>query len=139
MNINNGSASALIETGRGGYARSGSKFDFQIKVLKGICANPGATINEISVYYFDWYRQQYASAPKRARDLVKLGFIEQLANRQCKYTGKSAHTYRITPKGIEKLKMENAMPEPKPDADKPVAKSKSSAVSGLAKARKLLA
>jgi len=121
MNKNNGSASALVESGRGGLARSGSKFDLRDKVLIGICACPGFTINEIAVEYYDWYREPYKNAPKRARDLLKLGYIEQLDNRECRFTKKSGHTYQITDKGREYLRVNNKLPAA-PVVAKPVTK-----------------
>jgi len=110
MNENNGSTSALIELGRGGKRRSGSKTSHRDQVLKGICAMPGCTVNEMAVNYYDWMREPYKNAAKRARDLVKLGYVDQLDNRKCKFSGKDCHTYRITEHGVDYLKKENLMP-----------------------------
>lgn len=109
MSKNNGSAGALIDVGRGGLSRAGSKFDLRDKVLAGICACPGFTINEIAVEFYDWYREPYKNASKRAGDLVKIGYVVQLDNRACRYTGKSCHVYRVTDKGRDYLTKNNKL------------------------------
>lgn len=110
MGENNGSASAVIAAGKGGRKRKGSSYDLRDKVLIGVYALPDSTVNEIATEYYDWYREPYKNAPKRAQDLLKLGYVELLDNRTCRYTGKSSHVYRITQKGLDYLREHKKMP-----------------------------
>lgn len=129
MSKNNGSAKALIDSGRGGKKRANSKYNHRDEVLKGFCAMPGCTTNELSVEYFDWIRERYKNAPKRAHDLLLLGYLERLDNRTCRYSGKEGHTFKITQKGVDYLRRNNQMPVIKKDvkeASVPVAKVKPS-------------
>ena len=110
MSNNNGSVSAVLGIGKGGKKRAGSKYNHGDDVLRGFCAMPGATVNEVAVEYFDWIRERYKNAPKRAYDLLKLGYLEQLNNRTCRFSGKDCHTFKITQRGVDYLRKNNKLP-----------------------------
>jgi len=105
MSENNGSARAIIDIGRGGRKRTGSKYNHQDQLLVGFYSNPGCTAKEIAAEVFDWKYERYADSPKRAFDLAskKLGYLFLLGNRECRRSGKDAHIYKITERGIEYL------------------------------------
>ncbi len=100
---NNGSANALISIGKGGRGRKGSKYNHQDQILSGFYRNPGFTAKEIAADVYDWKYERYADASKRAHDLFKLGYLSHGDNRECRRSGKDAHTFHITQAGIDKL------------------------------------
>ena len=106
MAENNGSAKAIIDIGRGGRARKGSKYNHQDLLLRGFYDHPASTAKEIAAEVYDWKYERYADAPKRAGDLAsqKLGYLLQLENRRCRRSGKEAHTFSLTDRGIEYLR-----------------------------------
>lgn len=65
---------------------------------------PGCTAKEVARYLLRWNYEQYCNAPKRAFDLVRLGYLEQLDGKICRSTGKAANTYRITEHGMAHLR-----------------------------------
>lgn len=94
-----------------GYAinalsKSKARYQHQDQLLLGFMRLPESTAKEVAVECFDWMYEKYADAPKRAHDLAseKLGYLEMVGNRQCRRSGKDAHIYRITPKGVEHLR-----------------------------------
>lgn len=97
----NGSCSAINE-----LSRSKSRYQHQDLLLLGFLYMPGSTAKEVSAEYHDWKYERYADSPKRANDLAseKLAYLEQGDNRQCRRSGKDAHTYTITDRGIEHLR-----------------------------------
>ena len=92
------SASSIVE-----LSRSKSRYHDQDALLKAFINCAGFTAKEVAVDALDWRYEQYANAPKRAFDLQRLGYLEQLDGRRCRHTGKVAHAYRITDKGREHL------------------------------------
>ncbi len=101
MNNENGSASAVIEIGK-----SHTRYKHQDQLLLGFMHKPGCTAKEVAAEYYDWKYELYGDSPKRATDLSsdKLGYLTQLVNRKCRRSGKQAHTYEITLRGIAHLK-----------------------------------
>lgn len=97
----NGSGSAINE-----LSRSKSRYQHQDQLLLGFMRQPRSTAKEIAAEVYDWKYERYADSPKRATDLAsdKLGYLEQCDNRQCRRSGKDAHTYKITERGIAHLK-----------------------------------
>lgn len=93
------SSSSVVE-----ISRSKRRYHDQDCLLQAFVSHPGFTAKEIAVEVLDWKYEQYANAPKRAFDLQKLGYLDQLEGRECRQTGKTAHTYSITEKGVEHLK-----------------------------------
>lgn len=87
-------------------SKSKTRYQHQDQLLLGFLAMPGSTAKEVAKEHFDWKYEKYADAPKRATDLAseRLAYLEMLANRECRCTGKDAHTYRITGRGIEHLR-----------------------------------
>jgi hypothetical protein len=93
------SAGSIVE-----LSRSRSRYHDQDALLRGFVALPGSTAKEVAVEVLDWRYEQYANAPKRAHDLHLLGYLERLDGRECRHTGKVAHTYRITQAGMAHLR-----------------------------------
>lgn len=93
------SASSIVE-----LSRSKSRYHDQDALLKAFISMPGSTAKEVAVEALDWKYEQYANAPKRAFDLQALGYLEQLPGKVCRHTGKHAHAYRVTDKGIAHLR-----------------------------------
>jgi hypothetical protein len=93
------SASSIVE-----LSRSKSRYHDQDALLRAFAGMPGCTAKEVAVEALDWKYEQYANAPKRAFDLHALGYLEQLPGRVCRHTGKVAHTYQVTAKGMEHLR-----------------------------------
>lgn len=92
------SSSSVVE-----ISRSKSRYIDQDTLLKAFIGCDYFTAKEVAVEVLDWRYEQYANAPKRAFDLQKLGYLEELTGRVCRQTGKTAHTYRITDKGMKHL------------------------------------
>jgi hypothetical protein len=102
MNTNsNGSGSAINE-----LSKSKSRYQHQDLLLLGFMHMPNSTAKEVAAEYHDWKYERYGDSPKRAADLAseKLGYIALGDNRQCRRSGKDAHTYTITDKGVEHLR-----------------------------------
>lgn len=87
-------------------SKSKSRYQHQDQLLLGFLAMPGSTAKEVAKEHFDWMYEKYADAPKRATDLSseRLGYLEMVGNRECRCTGKDAHTYCITERGKEHLR-----------------------------------
>jgi hypothetical protein len=125
------SASSIVE-----LSRSRSRYHDQDALLRGFVALPGSTAKEVAVEVLDWRYEQYANAPKRAHDLHLLGYLERLEGRECRHTGKVAHTYRVTEAGLAHLRglgVEVVVP-----AAKPAAVSEAAAKTALSDLRKIL-
>jgi len=93
------SASSIVE-----LSRSRSRYHDQDALLRGFASLPASTAKEVAVEVLDWRYEQYANAPKRAHDLHLLGYLERLDGRECRHTGKVAHTYRVTEAGVVHLR-----------------------------------
>jgi len=93
------SASSIVE-----LSRSKSRYHDQDALLKAFIGCDGWTAKEVAVEVLDWRYEQYANCPKRAFDLQALGYLEQQPGKVCRHTGKVAHTYRITDKGLDHLR-----------------------------------
>jgi hypothetical protein len=125
------SAGSIVE-----LSRSRSRYHDQDALLRGFVALPGSTAKEVAVEVLDWRYEQYANAPKRAHDLHLLGYLERLDGRECRHTGKVAHTYRITKAGMAHLRglgVEVVLPS----AKAPVA-TEATAKTALSDLRKIL-
>ena len=85
-------------------SRSKSRYKDLDSLLKGFIDHPPSTAKEIAVYVLGWSNERYSNAPKRCHDLMARGYLELLCGRTCMHTGKVAHTYRITDKGLEYLR-----------------------------------
>ncbi len=111
----NGSTNAIVELGR-----SRTRYKHQDQLLLGFMRQPDSTAKEIAAEVYDWKYEKYADAPKRAADLSSkhLGYLEQLSNRQCRRSGKDAHTYRITEKGVAYLRRKGLISNVDKVADK---------------------
>jgi len=106
------SASSIVE-----LSRRKSRYHDQDALLRGFVGNAGCTAKEIAVEVLDWKYEQYANAPKRAFDLQSLGYLETLDGKVCRHTGKQAHTYRVTDKGIAHLrKVGGELPPPRAES-----------------------
>lgn len=92
------SSSAVVE-----ISRSKSRYHDQDALLDAYINCGGYTAKEVAVEALGWNYEQYANSPKRAFDLFRLGYLEQLEDRICRRTGKSAHTFKITEKGLKHL------------------------------------
>lgn len=97
--MSHASASAIVE-----LSRSKQRYHDQDALLKGFIGRDGYTAKEVAVEALDWKYEQYANSPKRAFDLKSLGYLEATGQKLCRMTGKEAHSYRITDKGIEHLR-----------------------------------
>lgn len=102
--MNGSSASSIVE-----LSRRRSRYRDQDALLRGFVGNHGMTAKEVAVEVLDWKYEQYANAPKRAFDLVRLGYLELLEQKVCKHTGKEAHSYRITEKGVAHLRKDGLL------------------------------
>jgi len=114
------SASSIVE-----LSRSRSRYHDQDALLRGFMSMPGSTAKEIAVEVMDWRYEQYANAPKRAHDLHLLGYLERLDGRECRHTGKVAHTYRITDVGLSHLHKVGLEIAPQKAESKPIASTAS--------------
>jgi hypothetical protein len=85
-------------------SRSKKRYQDQDALLKAFTGCPGYTAKEVAVEVLDWKYEPYANSPKRAFDLQRLGYLELLPGRECRRTGKIAHTYRMTVKGNDHLR-----------------------------------
>lgn len=92
------SAHSVVE-----ISRSKKRYQDQDALLRAFSGCPGNTAKEIAVEVLDWKYEPYANSPKRAFDLHQLSYLELLPGRECRQTGKIAHTYRLTPKGSDYL------------------------------------
>jgi len=97
---NSGSADAIVA-----LSESKSRYRHQDLLLLGFKKMPGSTAKEVAAEVYDWKYERYADAPKRATDLAgkHLKYLQQCGNRKCRRSGKEAHTYRITERGIRHL------------------------------------
>jgi len=93
------SSSSVVE-----ISRSKKRYQDQDALLKGFVGCDGFTAKEVAVEVLDWKYESYANAPKRAWDLQAFGYVKLLEGRKCRQTGKVAHTYRITDKGMAYLR-----------------------------------
>ena len=93
------SASAIVD-----LSRSKARYHDQDLLLAAFCGHDACTAKEIAVEVLQWGRERYTNSPKRAFDLFKLGYLDQLDDRECRQTGKRAHTFRATDKGREHLR-----------------------------------
>jgi hypothetical protein len=129
--MNESSAGSIVE-----LSRSRSRYHDQDALLRGFASMPGSTAKEVAVEALGWRYEQYANAPKRAHDLHLLGYLERLDGRECRHTGKVAHTYRATDAGLahlRKLGFSVVVPEAKP-----VVANEAAAKSALSDLRKIL-
>ena len=55
-----------------------------------------------------WTNDQYANAPKRCHELMLNGYLEIFCDRRCERTGKVAHCYMVTDKGLVKAGVNGA-------------------------------
>lgn len=93
------SSRSLVE-----ISRSKSRYHDQDALLRAFAKCPGCTAKEVAVSVLRWQYEHYCNAPKRASDLKRLGYLEQLPGKVCRYTRKEAHTYRITDRGMAYLR-----------------------------------
>lgn len=93
------SASAIVE-----LSRSKQRYHDQDALLKAFIECPGYTAKEVAVEAMDWKYEQYSNSPKRAFDLECLGYLEKMSQKICRCTGKLAHSYRVTDKGLAHLR-----------------------------------
>jgi hypothetical protein len=129
--MSNGSAGSIV-----GLSRSKSRYHDQDALLKAFIGCDKWTAKEVAVEVLDWRYEQYANCPKRAFDLQRLGYLEQLQGKVCRHTGKEAHTYRITEKGLAHLRgLGVALPAPRVEQ---AVSGAASAKSGLSELRKVL-
>jgi hypothetical protein len=106
------SASSIVE-----LSRRKSRYHDQDALLRGFVGHAGCTAKEVAAEVLDWKYDKYGDAPKRAHDLYALGYLEQLPGRVCRRTGKSAHTYRVTEKGVAHLhSLGNVLPAVSPES-----------------------
>lgn len=98
--MENGSGSAI-----NALSKSKTRYQHQDQLLLGFLHMPNSTAKEVAVEYHDWRYENYANASKRATDLSsdRLGYLELVGNRECRQSGKDAHIYRITERGIKHL------------------------------------
>jgi hypothetical protein len=80
------------------------RFDQRDILLNGFGGHDGFTAKEVAKEVLGWADEKYGNSPKRANDLLKLGYIERLVGRRCRITAKVAHTFRLTSKGAEYLR-----------------------------------
>lgn len=73
-------------------------------LLKGFIGCSGFTAKEIAVEVLGWSNERYSNAPKRCHDLHLRGYLELMEGRVCRQTGKVAHTYCVTHKGLDYLR-----------------------------------
>lgn len=108
------SASSIVE-----LSRRKTRYHDQDVLLKAFIDCDGWTAKEVAVEVLDWRYEKYANCPKRAFDLQALGYLEELDGKVCRQTGKVAHTYRITGKGLDHLRENGLLVNaPSPFADK---------------------
>lgn len=93
------SASAIVE-----LSRSRQRYHDQDALLKAFVHCAGYTAKEVAVEALDWKYEQYSNSPKRAFDLQCLGYLEKMPQKICRCTGKLAHSYRVTDKGMAHLR-----------------------------------
>ena len=93
------SGSAVVD-----ISRSKRRYVDLDALLKGFIDHPGSTAKEIAINVLGWSNERYSNAPKRCHDLMARGYLELLDGRVCSHTGKVAHIYRITDKGLEYLR-----------------------------------
>jgi len=93
------SESSIVE-----ISRSKTRYHDQDLLLAAFCGHDACTAKEIAVEVLEWGRERYTNSPKRAFDLFKLGYLDQLDDRECRQTGKKAHMFRATDKGREHLR-----------------------------------
>ena len=86
-------------------SRSKSRYRHQDELLLGFYKLPDSTAKEVSTEIYDWKYETHADSPKRAFDLAsdRLGYLEIVGCRTCRWTNQKAKIYRITAKGIEHL------------------------------------
>jgi hypothetical protein len=98
--MENGSGSAI-----NALSKSKTRYQHQDQLLLGFLHMPNSTAKEVAAEYHNWMYEKYADASKRATDLSseRLGYLELVGNRECRRSGKDAHIYRITERGIQHL------------------------------------
>lgn len=98
-------------------SRSKQRYVLQDRLLRAFVSMPGSTAKEVAKSsLLGWSDEQYTSSSKRASDLAssKLGYLELTGDRVCKITGCSAHTYRVTERGLDYLRSKGLLVVPKP-------------------------
>ena len=123
------SSSAIVEK-----SRNKSRYHDQDALLNAFIGHDGYTAKEVAVEVLDWKYEQYANSPKRAFDLLRLGYLEAAGNRVCRCTGKEAHSFRITEKGLLHLRKSGVVPV----VDVPAVVSQVVGKSGIGQLRGLL-
>jgi hypothetical protein len=93
------SAVAIVE-----LSRSKARYQEQNLLLNGFVGRDGFTAKEVAYEVLGWIKESYGNAPKRAHDLYLRGYLEQLEQKLCRQSGKEAHSYRVTAKGMEHLR-----------------------------------
>jgi len=107
------SASSIVE-----LSRRKSRYRDQDALLRAFVGCDGWTAKEVAVEVLDWRYEQYANCPKRAHDLCKLGYLEALEQRVCRFTGHEAHSYKITADGLAYLRKRGLVVQAAPVAIK---------------------
>jgi hypothetical protein len=97
--MSNSSAGAIVQ-----LSRSKSRYHEQDLLLKGFIGCDGFTAKEVAYEGLGWVKEAYGNAPKRAHDLEKMGYLEQLGQKLCRQSCKEAHSYRITAEGLAHLR-----------------------------------
>lgn len=77
------------------------------RLLAKFAAMPKSTANEVGINGIMLVGVQLSSAPKRAADLHKHGYLRVSDRRQCRESGKLAMEFVITEHGINHLRMLN--------------------------------
>jgi hypothetical protein len=97
--VKESSGSAVVE-----ISRSKRRYEDLDALLKGFIDHPRSTAKEIAINVLGWSNERYSNSPKRCHDLMARGYLELLDGRVCTHTGKVAHTYSITDKGLDYLR-----------------------------------
>jgi hypothetical protein len=95
----NSSSAAIVK-----ISRDKKRYLERDQLLAGFQGRDGFTAKEVANEGLGWTLEPYSNAPKRAKDLEDLGYIEQTGQKVCRLTGKEAHSFRITAAGLEHLK-----------------------------------
>jgi hypothetical protein len=95
----NSSAAAIVK-----LSRDKSRYLERDHLLAGFQGRDGWTAKEVANEALGWTLEPYSNAPKRAKDLEDLGYIEQCGQKVCRLTGKEAHSFRITDAGLAHLR-----------------------------------
>lgn len=93
------SSSGIVE-----ISRSRTRYKNRDFLLMGFVCHDGFTAKEVAVEVLGWSNEKYSNSPKRAHDLFLLDYLSRGDTRECRQTGKQAHTFSITKKGIGYLR-----------------------------------